>query len=112
MVVASKPRSRNSTIAARASRSRVACCLRARKPGAAGDFPPGDNGLALVLAGFEAFKSFHHLQSCTQCTFRPVAGHFQPRRSYGMTDWTTADIPSLSGKTAVVTGATGGLGYE
>ena len=29
-----------------------------------------------------------------------------------MTDWTTADIPSLSGKTAVVTGATGGLGYE
>ncbi|MBR0783834.1 SDR family oxidoreductase [Bradyrhizobium iriomotense] len=29
-----------------------------------------------------------------------------------MTDWTTADIPSLTGKTAVVTGATGGLGYE
>ena len=29
-----------------------------------------------------------------------------------MTDWSTADIPSLSGKTAVVTGATGGLGYE
>jgi NAD(P)-dependent dehydrogenase (short-subunit alcohol dehydrogenase family) len=29
-----------------------------------------------------------------------------------MTDWTTADIPSLSGQTAVVTGATGGLGYE
>ncbi|MCK1738926.1 SDR family oxidoreductase [Bradyrhizobium sp. 138] len=29
-----------------------------------------------------------------------------------MTDWTTADIPSLAGKTAVVTGATGGLGYE
>ncbi|MDA9401405.1 SDR family oxidoreductase [Bradyrhizobium sp. CCBAU 45389] len=29
-----------------------------------------------------------------------------------MADWTTADIPSLSGKTAVVTGATGGLGYE
>ena len=29
-----------------------------------------------------------------------------------MTDWTTADIPSLSGRTAVVTGATGGLGYE
>lgn len=29
-----------------------------------------------------------------------------------MTDWTTADIPSLGGKTAVVTGATGGLGYE
>ncbi|WP_027552232.1 SDR family oxidoreductase [Bradyrhizobium sp. Cp5.3] len=29
-----------------------------------------------------------------------------------MTDWTTADIPSLSGKTAVITGATGGLGYE
>ncbi|MCK1743701.1 SDR family oxidoreductase [Bradyrhizobium sp. 139] len=29
-----------------------------------------------------------------------------------MIDWTTADIPSLSGKTAVVTGATGGLGYE
>ncbi|PIS99817.1 short-chain dehydrogenase [Bradyrhizobium nitroreducens] len=28
-----------------------------------------------------------------------------------MTDWTTADIPSLGGKTAVVTGATGGLGY-
>jgi NAD(P)-dependent dehydrogenase (short-subunit alcohol dehydrogenase family) len=29
-----------------------------------------------------------------------------------MTDWTTADIPSLNGKTAVITGATGGLGYE
>ncbi|MCJ9705265.1 MULTISPECIES: SDR family oxidoreductase [unclassified Bradyrhizobium] len=29
-----------------------------------------------------------------------------------MTDWTMADIPSLAGKTAVVTGATGGLGYE
>ena len=29
-----------------------------------------------------------------------------------MTDWSTADIPSLSGKTAVVTRATGGLGYE
>ena len=29
-----------------------------------------------------------------------------------MTGWTTADIPSQSGKTAVVTGATGGLGYE
>lgn len=29
-----------------------------------------------------------------------------------MTDWTMADIPTLSGKTAVVTGATGGLGYE
>ncbi|PPQ17509.1 short chain dehydrogenase [Bradyrhizobium sp. AC87j1] len=29
-----------------------------------------------------------------------------------MTDWTTADIPSLAGKTTVVTGATGGLGYE
>ncbi|MFT4119050.1 SDR family oxidoreductase [Bradyrhizobium sp.] len=29
-----------------------------------------------------------------------------------MTDWTTADIPSLAGRTAVVTGATGGLGYE
>jgi len=29
-----------------------------------------------------------------------------------MTDWTTADIPPLQGKTAVITGATGGLGYE
>ncbi|MHC4052223.1 SDR family oxidoreductase [Bradyrhizobium sp. 25ACV] len=29
-----------------------------------------------------------------------------------MIDWTTADIPSLAGKSAVVTGATGGLGYE
>jgi len=29
-----------------------------------------------------------------------------------MTDWTIADIPPLSGKTAVITGATGGLGYE
>jgi NAD(P)-dependent dehydrogenase (short-subunit alcohol dehydrogenase family) len=29
-----------------------------------------------------------------------------------MTDWSTADIPPLDGKTAVVTGATGGLGYE
>jgi len=29
-----------------------------------------------------------------------------------MPNWTTADIPSLDGKTAVVTGASGGLGYE
>jgi len=29
-----------------------------------------------------------------------------------MTDWTIADIPPLGGKTAVITGATGGLGYE
>jgi NAD(P)-dependent dehydrogenase (short-subunit alcohol dehydrogenase family) len=29
-----------------------------------------------------------------------------------MTDWTTADIPPQRGKIAVITGATGGLGYE
>ena len=29
-----------------------------------------------------------------------------------MTGWSTADIPSQDGKTAVITGATGGLGYE
>jgi NAD(P)-dependent dehydrogenase (short-subunit alcohol dehydrogenase family) len=29
-----------------------------------------------------------------------------------MTDWSTADIPPLDGRTAVITGATGGLGYE
>jgi NAD(P)-dependent dehydrogenase (short-subunit alcohol dehydrogenase family) len=29
-----------------------------------------------------------------------------------MTDWSTAEIPHLNGKTAVITGATGGLGYE
>jgi NAD(P)-dependent dehydrogenase (short-subunit alcohol dehydrogenase family) len=29
-----------------------------------------------------------------------------------MSTWTTADIPSQAGKRAVVTGATGGLGYE
>ncbi|WP_213740203.1 SDR family oxidoreductase [Bradyrhizobium sp. dw_411] len=29
-----------------------------------------------------------------------------------MADWSTADIPPLNGKTAVITGATGGLGYE
>jgi len=29
-----------------------------------------------------------------------------------MSGWTTADIPPLNGKTAVITGATGGLGYE
>jgi NAD(P)-dependent dehydrogenase (short-subunit alcohol dehydrogenase family) len=29
-----------------------------------------------------------------------------------MIGWTTADIPPLDGKTAVITGATGGLGYE
>jgi NAD(P)-dependent dehydrogenase (short-subunit alcohol dehydrogenase family) len=29
-----------------------------------------------------------------------------------MTDWTIADIPSQHGNTAVVTGATGGLGFE
>ena len=29
-----------------------------------------------------------------------------------MTDWSTAEIPPLDGRTAVITGATGGLGYE
>ena len=29
-----------------------------------------------------------------------------------MSGWTTADIPPQGGKTAVITGATGGLGYE
>jgi NAD(P)-dependent dehydrogenase (short-subunit alcohol dehydrogenase family) len=29
-----------------------------------------------------------------------------------MTSWTTADIPPQNGRTAVITGATGGLGYE
>ena len=29
-----------------------------------------------------------------------------------MTDWTIADIPSQAGRTAVITGATGGLGFE
>ena len=29
-----------------------------------------------------------------------------------MTDWNAADIPPLDGRTAVITGATGGLGYE
>jgi NAD(P)-dependent dehydrogenase (short-subunit alcohol dehydrogenase family) len=29
-----------------------------------------------------------------------------------MTNWSTADIPPLNGRTAVITGATGGLGYE
>jgi len=29
-----------------------------------------------------------------------------------MTNWTTKDIPSQAGKLAVITGATGGLGYE
>jgi NAD(P)-dependent dehydrogenase (short-subunit alcohol dehydrogenase family) len=29
-----------------------------------------------------------------------------------MTDWTIADIPSQDGKTAIITGATGGLGFE
>ena len=29
-----------------------------------------------------------------------------------MTGWTTADIPPQDGRTAVITGATGGLGYE
>jgi NAD(P)-dependent dehydrogenase (short-subunit alcohol dehydrogenase family) len=29
-----------------------------------------------------------------------------------MTDWTSADIPSQDGKTAIITGATGGLGFE
>ncbi len=29
-----------------------------------------------------------------------------------MTGWTIADIPPQNGRTAVITGATGGLGYE
>src|ERR1700754_4293685 len=54
----------------------------------------------------------------TSCKFAlsahldPSRGFSSPKRRYGMTDWSTADIPSLSGTTAVVTGAAGGLGYE
>ena len=29
-----------------------------------------------------------------------------------MTDWTTADIPDQTGRTAVITGANTGLGFE
>ena len=29
-----------------------------------------------------------------------------------MTNWTIADIPTQSGKLAIVTGSTGGLGFE
>ena len=29
-----------------------------------------------------------------------------------MSDWTAADVPDLSGKTVVVTGANSGLGFE
>ena len=29
-----------------------------------------------------------------------------------MTNWTTADIPDQTGRTAVITGANTGLGYE
>ena len=29
-----------------------------------------------------------------------------------MTNWTVADIPTQSGKLAIVTGSTGGLGFE
>ncbi|MEM5458653.1 hypothetical protein VSR69_27935 [Paraburkholderia phytofirmans] len=33
-------------------------------------------------------------------------------RTMNMANWTTADIPPRSGRLAVITGATGGLGFE
>src|ERR1700731_1929364 len=59
--------------------------------------------------------NFHLLQTCTKCTFTVAWRTSANESSAGdisMTDWTTADIPPLNGKTAVITGATGGLGHE
>jgi NAD(P)-dependent dehydrogenase (short-subunit alcohol dehydrogenase family) len=38
--------------------------------------------------------------------------HISYKECQAMKEWSVADIPLLSGKLAVVTGATGGLGYE
>jgi NAD(P)-dependent dehydrogenase (short-subunit alcohol dehydrogenase family) len=38
--------------------------------------------------------------------------HRTDRGDISMTGWTSADIPPQQGRTAVITGATGGLGYE
>jgi 3-keto-L-gulonate-6-phosphate decarboxylase len=38
--------------------------------------------------------------------------HINYKECHAMKEWSVADMPSLSGKLAVVTGATGGLGYE
>src|ERR1700736_1627615 len=57
----------------------------------------------------------HLLQTCTKCTFITAwltSANESSAGDISMTDWTTADIPPLNGKTAVITGATGGLGYE
>src|SRR6266851_1313695 len=59
--------------------------------------------------------NFYLLQICTKCTFTTAwltSANESSAGDISMTDWTTADIPPLNGKTAVITGATGGLGYE
>src|ERR1700680_677624 len=112
-VVASNPRSLNSAIAARVSRSWVCCRLRARRPGpAAPDF--GVDILDLVC--LRAVTGIP--QIFTSCKYALSAQLELHRRiesrdgDISMSGWTTADIPPQGGKTAVITGATGGLGYE
>src|SRR5712692_2932045 len=59
--------------------------------------------------------NFYLLQICTKCTFTTAwltSANESSAGDISMTDWTTADIPPQNGKTAVITGATGGLGYE
>src|ERR1700720_1964328 len=119
IVVASKPRSRNSAMATRVSRSRVCCRLRSRRPGA-----PGNAVLPVFFFGILDLTclrtltndlNFHLLQTCTKCTFTVAwltSANESSAGDISMTDWTTADIPPLNGKTAVITGATGGLGHE
>src|SRR3984957_6853529 len=116
-VVASKPRSRNRAIATRVSRSRVCCRLRSRSPGAI----TTGSGFALDNRDLTCLRAITNLPSIfTSCKFAlsaqlERAAAIRNESSPGdisMTDWTTADIPPLQGRTAVITGATGGLGYE
>src|ERR1700748_476819 len=60
-------------------------------------------------------SKFHLLQNCTECTFQALRNLIRIESIEGdisMTGWTSADIPPQHGRIAVITGATGGLGYE
>src|SRR5277367_6457258 len=117
-VVASKPRSRNSAIAIRVNRSRVCCRLRSRRPGTAG----AGSIFAFDVLGLACLRAITGLPQFSPLANFALSAHlgsrgWNPRtnRAFGdisMTDWNAADIPPLNGGTAVITGATGGLGYE
>ena len=78
-------------------------------------FLRGGQGLVRFPVGFEIFKLFHLLQICTKCTFRPVAGLFQPltawRLRHNRLDHTQTFPPSAA-RLPSSPGPRGGLGYE